>query len=276
MARASRNRNRRSSRRSRNSNHTGMKIFGAILALGVIGGAFYWQSRVASEMSMDDMTLCPTLGPTGMITVLFDLTDPLSSAQAAQLRGRLDHLIDNAPTGTQFTLGIVSSDHDQWGASKPLCKPHSADNVSSLTQNTKLVERRYEKDFLTPLHNRIAQMINASGSATSPIMESLQALVAETHGFITFNGPRQIVVISDLLQNSQAMSFYRGDDWRSFSVSPNFARLGRNLDDAYVTIFKVPRPQEKIRDVAAIDDFWIRYFDLEGAHVPKVVRLGDL
>ena len=72
------------------------------------------------------------------------------------------------------------------------------------------------------------------------------------------------MIVSDLLQHSDALSFYRGDDWESFRASPDFARLAHNLDGAEVTILRVPRPGAKV-DGAAVDDFWVRYLDAQGA-----------
>ena len=60
------------------------------------------------------------------------------------------------------------------------------------------------------------------------------------------------------------MSFYRGEDWESFERSPEFSRLANNLDGAEVTIIRVPRPGARV-DGAAVDDFWVRYLDAQGA-----------
>ena len=87
--------------------------------------------------------------------------------------------------------------------------------------------------------------------------------------------PRRIVIVSDLVQHSEALSFYRGDDWESFRASPDFARLARNLDGAEVTIVRIPRAGAKV-DASAVDDFWVRYLDAQGAGRVDVEPLGDL
>lgn len=38
----------------------------------------------------------------------------------------------------------------------------------------------------------------------------------------------------------------------------------------------MPRPLEGVRDPAVLEDFWIRYFERQGAHLPTSKRLGDL
>ena len=252
-------------------------VLGAIFALGLLGAAGWWMTRTASMLALDEATLCPkTTGPVAMTTILFDLTDPLARAQSAQLRQYLEQEFAKAPQATQFTMGAVSEDPAKWGATDPLCKPASEQDVSSVNQNVRLVKERYDSRFVVPLEANLDQMISASSANTSPIMESLQALVADTPGFLTFVGPRRLILVSDLLQNSDAMSFYRGDDWKAFHDSPAFARLGRTLDGVDIEIFAIPREVNRLKDPQAVEDFWIRYFELQGANLPHIRSLGDL
>lgn len=253
-----------------------LHVIGAVVVASLLIGAFVLLRQTEDEMAIDRTTLCPNRGPTAMMAILFDLTDPLSSAQANQLRSHLERLIDTAAVGTQFTLGVVSSNPTEWGASAPLCKPRTGSDVSSATQNVRLVQNRYEEAFVQPLNTRIETMIAATGANSSPIMESLQSLVSASPGFVTFTGPRRVILVSDLLQHSDAMSFYRGQDWNDFVASKDFERLGRTLDAAQVTLFEIPRPVGKIRDPSVIEDFWMHYFDIQGADRPVVTRLGDL
>lgn len=254
----------------------GIVILAVLLSAGMGAGA-WWHSRQQRAAAIDQTRLCPTAtGPVGMTAILLDLTDALSPAQKSQLLGYLEQEIDDAPQGTQFTLGVVSADPDQWGATPPLCKPQDVSTASALTQNPGLIAKRYRDRFLQPLQDNIARMTAASGAKQSPIMESLQALIADTPGFVTYDGPRRVLLVSDLLQHSDALSFYRGNDWQSFVKSPAYQRLGATLGDAEIRIFQVPRPLEGVDDPAVLEDFWARYFDVQGAHLPVLKRLGDL
>jgi hypothetical protein len=249
----------------------------AIAAIGAVAGGFYWTTRTAEVMAVNPDTLCPTAtGPVAETALLFDLTDPLTPAQSDQLLQQIESLVNSAPVGMQFTMGIVSPDVEAWGATAPLCKPRSERDVSTLTQNVALVQARYEDQFLTPLRDQINSMIGTTGADSSPIMESLQALLAATPGFMTAEKPRRLIIVSDLLQHSDVMSFYRGDDWGAFATSSAFARLNRSLQDADILIFRIPRTVDQIDDPGIIDHFWLRYFDLQGARVPQVITLGDL
>lgn len=272
-------RRRRSSRRSRHGGGSSIILYvlGALIAVGLLGAAIFYRGQTEQEMAVNPETLCPAAtGPVAMTAILFDLTDPLSAAQSKQLLQLIEKEIADASIGTQFTMGIVSEEPDAWGATAPLCKPRSGTDVSTLTQNVSLVEKRYEQQFLAPLHDNIQRMISSTGADHSPIMEAMQTLIADTPGYLTFAGPRKVIVISDLLQNSDAMSFYRGDDWQSFAASPDFLRLNRGLGEVDVVVFAVPRNVAKIKDPRAIEDFWVHYFDAQGTHLPTFKTIGDL
>ena len=77
-------------------------------------------------------------------------------------------------------------------------------------------------------------MLDASEAKQSPIMEGLQALLAGTAADRREGrGPAPIVIASDLIQNSDAMSFYAATTGE-LQASPEFARLARNLDELKV------------------------------------------
>ena len=256
---------------------TPLLALGALAVVAGLGGAFWWSNNDAEANAVDPQTLCPALsGPVGMTAILLDLTDPLSPAQHSQLMAWLEDEIARAPRGTQFTMGVVSQDRANWGATAPLCKPQDAASANSLTQNARLIDTRYRDRFLDPLKAGLESMVSASGADRSPIMESLQALVSDSAGFVTYDGPRRIIVASDLLQHSDVLSFYRGGNWESFRSSPHYQRIGTTLDGTEVQIYQVPRPGEGVKDPAVLDDFWMRYFERQGAHNPTVKLLGDL
>lgn len=274
--------NRRSvprSRRVRLAGSTGtvnLTVLVIIIVL-VMGGAFWWSHKEQTVNAIDETTLCPKdSGPVAMTVMLIDLTDPITLTQKLQLLTWFEKEISDAVRGTQFTMGIVSENSDEWGSTDPLCKPQYAGSASALTQNASLIEQKYRKRFLEPLQANIMRMVTSSSAKKSPIMESLQTLVSETPNFITFKGPKRLVIVSDLLQNSDALSFYKGEDWQSFRTSPDFQRVGSTLTNAEVVILQIPRPFEGVEDPETLEIFWTKYFDLQGAHLPIVKKLGDL
>lgn len=124
--------------------------------------------------------------------------------------------------------------------------------------------------------NRRVEIIIASAS---PIMEGIQAAVSSLPDQSSFaeGSHLRLLIVSDLLQNSPAMSFYQGGSWRSFEESAAFDRLSRNLDGYDVEILRFPRPDARGIDPDQVEDFWARYFDRQNvARIASVRVLGDL
>lgn len=254
-----------------------LAITGIVVLLAGVGTAGWLVLRQAGRDAIDEATLCPLDGATGSLAILLDLTDPLSATQSIALRAKLDRTIDASPRGTLVALGRVSDQPDQLGAAIAICRPMTGREAGDLVRNSRQVEARYHEAFTAPLQRELAAMLDASEASQSPIMEGLQALLGGIAAMPIEDGAsRQIVIVSDLLQHSEAMSFYRREDWESFRASPEFTRLARNLDGVEVTIIRVPRPDARIADPGAVDDFWVRYLDAQGVAVVTPDVLGDL
>ena len=253
-----------------------VSVVGIVAVVGVaLGGGWLMWRQVRGD-AVDAASLCPAAGATGGLAILLDLTDPLGATQSINLSSELVRLVVESPRGTLVSLGRVSDRPDELGAAYAFCRPMTGAEGGEWTRNPTQLDRRFAAGFLAPFEAELAGMMDAREAAQSPIMEGLQALLAGTGAAgVKVKGPRRIVIVSDLLQHSDALSFYRGDDWESFRASPDFARLAKNLDAAEVTILRIPRPGAKV-DGAAVDDFWVRYLDAQGAGRVDVEPLGDL
>ena len=248
-----------------------------ILVIAALVGALLFFLKVKDSYKIDSETLCPIdIGPTGYIVVLLDLTDTLSQSQASKLRQELDWEFQRAETGTMISAGVVSADPINWGTKIAICKPLQGHEANELYQNPTLIEERYNDGFLSRIETTIQSMMKSKTENRSPIMESLQAVISETPGFATSHDRKRIIVVSDLLQHSDVISFYRGQYWDHFASSPQYSRLSKNLDGVEVIIIYLPRPEARISNRAAVDDFWVRYFDRQGASQVRTRPLGDL
>ncbi len=240
-----------------------------------IGGIVLVQSFKGEEVGD---RLCPKAsGPVAGLAVLLDLTDVLQPVQYQRLRGLLDDRIRGAKQGTLIAVGAVRADATERDADFARCKPATGEKANELYQNPRMIEERYRKEFLEPFKTIVSAMLNNLAADRSPIMESLQALLVSTPGFVDATYPRRVVIVSDLIQNSETFSFYRGDSWRGFIRSQNAERLAGRLQGVEVEICRIPRPGAKV-DKAAVDDFWANYFDRAGASrvLTSTCPLGDL
>ena len=253
-------------------------IVALALVLGGAGVAAYAVvAYLGGRPNFDDATLCPQDGPPAALAVLLDLTDPLGPAQAARLRTLIDAEVARAPVHAMVSLGVVSADEADWGARFARCKPATGDDASLIYENPALIAERFEAEFQAPLSATIDAMMAGQAQDRSPIMESLQALLAQTPLPGEAGDALTIVVVSDLLQHSDLLSFYRGEGWEAFEASGGTERLARNLGGAGIVLVRVPRPEAGADARALVEPFWSRYLDRQGAAAPlREIVLGDL
>ena len=254
-------------------------MWGAVTAAAVvvaIGGVILVQSVLGMEEV--DERLCPkTSGPVAGLAVLLDLTDTLEPVQYQRLRGVLGKRIADARQKTLIAVGAVRAAARERGADFARCKPLEGEEANKYYQNPGMIEERYRKEFLEPFEAIVSAMLESPAADRSPIMESLQALLVSSPGFVDASWPRRVIIVSDLIQNSEAFSFYRGDNWQRFIRSQDAKRLAGRLQDVEVEICRIPRPGAKV-DIAQVDDFWVRYFNRAGVSrtFTSTCPLGDL
>lgn len=249
---------------------------GAVLLVFAVG-TIAIVGVLSSRPEIDPVTLCQKDGPDAVKAILLDLTDPLSSTQAERLRSLIAREVRAAPVNTMISVGVVSQDPDEWGASFVQCKPATGERASVLYQNPQIIAETFQREFMAPLDQVLDEMFSATEEDRSPIMESLQALLVETPHALDDHGSLSIVIASDMLQNSDVLSLYRGEGWDHLVDSGAVGRLAKNLDGARVTLILIPRPRASAAARSGIDPFWSRYFDRQGAAAPlHVESLGDL
>ncbi|MDB9943436.1 hypothetical protein OAD19_00065 [Octadecabacter sp.] len=274
MAR-SRKRLKRTSTKS-NGGTTALAIISIVVCVILIFGALFGAQVMMAKSEINEETLCHIDADLDVAVVLLDLTDPLNAIQQSNLTGMLDREIARASTDTLFSLGVVSADPANWGAKFTKCKPETGAQANAVYQNPSQIADRYKVEFQQPLAVTLVDMLDADEEQQSPIMEALQALISDTPEFGNKRGQRRIIIVSDMLQHSETLSFYRGQGWEYFSTTGGVERLAGNLTDVSVTIVRIPRIGQNVPSREQSDEFWVRYFDRQGSEIPTVRSLGDL
>jgi len=264
-------------RRGRRTQSSGRQVLLASLLLfgaAVIFGGFgylYWKST--SKAQLDAKTLCPESGPTGQLAILIDMTDPVSVTQLRFARSALDNKIETAALGTLITIGVVNpEDTAREQAFLSVCKPPSKAQADQLIENPTMIQRRYEEVFQKPLDEMLTRLLTVSQADSSPIMEDLQAMLSRIGGFTSVRGSKELVILSNLVQHSPILSFYKGQGWTDFKAGGGVGQLAGNLEGVEITLLKFPA---EARFEEVLGDFWVRYFETQGA--PRVFRrkMGD-
>lgn len=247
----------------------------AVFAMvGATGGFFYWSYSRSQGPAIDESSLCPKEGTEAHLAILVDTTDPVSFTQLEAARQQIERKIAKAPVLTRISFATVNPDADTRGGTFfSMCKPQSGEDASVLTQNPQMIEARFQNEFVRPVSDAVSALLRVPEADSSPIMESAKEFAARIPGFTVTENPRELVIMSDLVQHSDIFSFYRGGDWASFAAAGGPARFGNAFEGASVTVLRIPRLPER---AAIIDDFWVRYFDAQGFDDIRVTKLGDL
>ena len=238
-------------RRKRGSRDGADKLLGAVLAffglvlIAAIVLAALWLRK--TKIALDDHD-CPISGPKAVNMIMIDRSDPISGQQAQLIRQRVNVLKTAASLGTRFD--VYTFEGDIKNEMKPIeyvCAPGRPEEANELIENPEFVRRRYDDKFSAVLDRVIDQLLQTSSLASSPIIESLRAAAITSFGPIKIGAmPLNVVMISDMVQNSTDVSQFKADlSFDQLSKSPRWPALRPNLKGASVEILYLLRPNAK-------------------------------
>lgn len=256
----------RVSRRRQHDVRVGIPLIAvALVLLGGIVGAY--AILVRDRVELDAATGCPLSGPPAVTAILFDRTDPINDKQKLFIKNKLDAFRE---TTQQYEEVDTYSLEDQGDTIvKPLlrlCDPGKGAGASSLTSNPRLLHDRWEKQFDTPLRDMMEAMREGGGAKTSAIFEAIQSVSLQSFQDpkITANARKHLIVVSDLIQFTKTLDFYKGDlNYQTFQQSNEARRLHTNLAGARVEVFFIPRARpDRINRLVG---FWTNWIVDQGA-----------
>ena len=260
--------------RKRRPNSQGESSFGKVLAVFIglavvfaIVSIFYINlSKV--KIDIDPDTLCQVSRPTtDIIAILIDATEGLPERAARQASIRIEQVLSAAPENSLINLyAIKSGNESHIEPIANICKPSNGEDVSNLTGNKHYTIMQYEERFLKPLRLQIDNLIDANSSSTSPLIESMQSAVIESFEANANTGEKRLIIVSDMIQNTNLYSFYREkpsyENYNEISTQSGKGML--RLDGITVELLIVARsfPKGTRKDVVR---FWSLFLKDKGA-----------
>ncbi|MEO0982593.1 MAG: hypothetical protein AAFX03_08065 [Pseudomonadota bacterium] len=201
-------RRRRSSRRARRQRRLAFVNIAMVAAAVAIVG---WTVYALQPEPYDEDTLClisDELPP--HTAVILDKTDEYTERESGLISAVVRRARDRLAVGERITIFEL----DAAGQFDPrgefsLCNPGRGNQVNPLFRNPKLIEERYEDLFEAPMDAILEDLITPKEAPASPIMEAL-ARLAQTEAFSPGAPSRQVVIVSDMLQNSDIFTAYGG------------------------------------------------------------------
>ncbi|MYB99702.1 MAG: hypothetical protein F4X60_14265 [Gemmatimonadetes bacterium] len=217
-----------------------------------------------------DAANCPEDGGyAAQIAVLVDPSDTLTTVQEGSGAPRVLETIENGAPATAeiriYTVGQAGRGNTR--AVFRVCKPVHPDDVGSFTGNPALAERRYEEDFLAPLEQALTSLLSVEGDSISPIVEGIQVAAVSAFQPRDADIPRQLLIVSDMIQNSRNLSFYReAVEFGPLSRNPDYGTLRVDLSGVEVSVFLLARRGGAGRiQGGTLRGFWEDYFLDQGA-----------
>lgn len=237
----------------------------AVFCAALAGGVYWFLTR---ESGLDRQTLCPKSGPTGHVVLLVDKTDPLNFSQKQGFLRLLEELVDRRVEPGQLVSVFVLGEDFREGA-KPLvelCNPGSGEGKSELTANVAKLNAQFRNRFREPLLEQADALISTRPAKSSPIFEMLQLVSLNGFRKHAVNGPRRLVVVSDLLHKTPRLSMYQGiPELQSFEASDYGRRMRLELPAVEVEVHHLlnyPKLQTR-----RLMQFWEGYFSRAGARI---------
>ena len=268
---------RRFSRRRGGSESLALKLIAVavvLVVLAALAGVFWFvQGRAAQLAALDPETLCPKSGPTSQFAVLIDRTDALTEVQGEALRRQITAWASAIPKHGAFKIYEVGRSGSEGGGAlhQPVvavCNPGDGSDQSAIDSNPKMWRARYEEKFQAPISAMLTRMRLDEEAKASPILEGDQAIAVKDFGPDAPQGPKTLIIVSDLLQNQQGFSLYQGvPAGDAFWATPYAASVRSNLTGIHTEIYLLHRIKAAAKQTDALGKFWIDWLERQGAQV---------
>jgi hypothetical protein len=250
--------------RQRQRSNLMLGSFAVLVVVAVaIGSAWWWGQK---KSGLDAKTLCPTTGPIGHHVLLIDKTDPLNLAQKAAFDLLVKNLVTrDTPRGYLLSIFVLGEDFKaQTTPLVELCNPGDGKGHDELTENIKQLNRQYQNGFIKPIASQTTQLLSATSAQESPILEMLQMVSLNSFQSHQVNGPKTLIVLTDLLQNSKQLNMYKGiPNFADFYVTSYAQRTKIQFDGVDVKVHLLQNsPALQKQNLL---DFWQQYFQKAGA-----------
>lgn len=262
---------RRRSRQKKQRNQAILNFVLAGLAVVIVGFSFY----ALQPEPYDELTLCEISEELPPHTaIIIDKTDEYSQQQAGLIAATIRRARDRLDVGERFTLFEL----DQFGQFDPrgefsLCNPGRGDQVNALFRNPERIEERFNEKFDRPLETVLEDLVVPKEAPNSPVLEAM-ARLGQTEAFSNRAPQRRIIIISDMLQNSDVFTAYGGGGAmpeampNAFEVADaTMRRFGNSLDGVALEIRLIPRQRYVDMQRGALKDYWNRVFAELGVDV---------
>lgn len=239
-----------------------LSVFFMCVVIAGLGGGYWWSSQ--RKPGLDPVSLCPADGPLGQRVLLIDRTDPFNLAQKTSLDIFIKQLVEDTPPGYLLSVYVLGDDFKANTAPLfELCNPGDGQEQSQLTANLKALKQQYLKHFIEPMLAITQGMMESQPANESPILEMLQLVNLNSIQKQHVKGEVVLYVLSDMLQNSKALTMYgKPVSFEGYASGYSASKLFVNFNHVKVEIHLVNSSPRTLNP--SLIDFWKAYFEKAG------------
>lgn len=216
-----------------------------------------------------------TRAPTDQTVILVDQSEALTETHRRFALSYIrDYVADDATFAVRsrialFAFSKLTFEPRTSPSLRPisdLCRPPSHGN--ELYENNRKITKDFHERFLVPVTAALEASLTTEVGERSPILETLQLISRSQE--IADAGRKTLIVVSDMLQNTEGFSHYldpRG--YEDFVRSGFAADVKADFRGWNIIVIYLRRYRDRRLQQAAHIDFWQRYFHEAGG---KIVR----
>jgi hypothetical protein len=279
---------------------SGHAVFGWILvaAAVAIGATALWFHGAAKstvvELRPDD--LCPKdtdRSPPAIVAVLIDQTDPIAplaqqsivntvlkhvraELEAPEARQTLRHALVEIWTFSNAGKNVTAVGDVKVATERVLamCNPGAPGDWDKLYRNVDVVRRQHGR-FYKAFEETLRTSLSFPEARQSPVVEAIYAMGVQVFSRPNaVNAEKQLVIVSDLLQNTPNLSMFAGrprfDKWMATSQAQ---KALPSLAKVTVRAFVIPGSRPELQDTE-FARFWLALFMSAGASAnPQLERV---
>lgn len=255
-------------------------LIGSLLIFAVLGLvaflAFFRYELQNKQLAYDTETLCPSnITSPKYVALVFDKSDAYNKIQQQFLRRFFDDFKANLLPGTRISIYVIDAHNNKEIAPDfVVCVPRTGDDANALYENPKLIRQRWHERFEQPLDLAINGFMQPAQADFSPIMEVFQTISLSAFPLGSETVPKQIILISDMLQHTPEWSHYRGQmDFSNLQKTLYYQRINTDLQQAEVNILYVRREgMEKLQNKRHAF-FWSDFIQSIGGRVTLIEKI---
>lgn len=223
---------------------------------------------------LDPVTLRAAGRPSdGSFSVLFDVTDALTAVHVDRFGARLREL-EQENLRPNDLVSIWELGATEEGSLRQLyVRYFPGRDANPLWGNPDRAAARCDSLFQAPMLAVLRRLSTRPRADRSPILAALREL-SEQADFVTPRSRRELILVSDLEENSSAACFYRTrPSFQTFRASSAFRAVRADLRGVTVRVFYLTRPGVTPTTGAHLRDFWRAYLTACGASAVEMRRL---